>query len=155
MCNSYLSAITLLITCFVFSGCSFSTSSESISTSIDGISTSIDGISTSIFSPSNSSSSSQGEETIKKTSNSFNDEVTALTILYVGSSDSTIDFQRELGQIASSHGINDWANSANTFKAIGDGLKRAKVSEETIASLPFLQGLKGSQHYYQVITYAK
>lgn len=141
MRHNNLNTITLLIICLAFSGCSFSYSSEAISTSIS--------------SPSKSSSSSQGEETVKKTSSSFNEEVTALTILYVGSSGPTVDFQRELGQIANSHGISDWESTANTYKAIGDGLKRAKVSDKTIEVLPFLQGLKGSPHYSQVTAYSK
>lgn len=148
MSNINLSNITILLTCLFFSGCSFSTSSESISTSIDAISTSIS-------SPSNSSSNNQAEEAVKKTSSSFNEEITALTILYVGSSGAAIDFQRELGQIANSHGISDWENTANTYKAIGDGLKRAKVSEETINTLPFLKGLEASPHYSQIINYSK
>ncbi len=92
---------------------------------------------------------------MKKTSSSFNEEITALTILYVGSSGSAIDFQRELGQIGNSHGISDWENTANTYKAIGDGLKRAKVSADTIHTLPFLKGLENSPHYSHVITYSK
>lgn len=90
---------------------------------------------------------------MKKTSNSYQEDVAVLTILYVGSTGSSMDYERELTQISNAHGIVDWESKLETFEAIGDGLKRAKVSKDSIETLPFLQGVSNSPHYSQMLAY--
>ena len=136
MKKSNLMLIALLFVCLIFSGCSFSTSSKTSSESSSSPST---------------SSSDQGESSVQKTSSSYEEDVAALSILYVGSAGSAQDFQRELGQISNSHGIVDWENNSGTYKAIGIGLNRAKISEAAIETLPFLQGMSNSPHYSQIL----
>lgn len=88
---------------------------------------------------------------MQKTSSSYEEDVAALAILYVGSAGQTQDFQRELGQISNSHGIVDWENNPGTYKAIGIGLNRAKISKASIEALPFLQGMSNSPHYSKIL----
>lgn len=126
----------LLSGCIAFNGCSVSESSKSISKSIT--------------SPSKSSNS-KGKESAEKTADSYTTEVETLAILYVGSHGTTLDFQREMDQISNGHGIADWENVPETFKAIGIGLKRAKVAEDSISSLPFLQSQLTSAYYPQIL----
>ena len=134
MIKNNVIVITFLSVCLVFSGCSFSTSSKNSSES-------------------SSSSGGGGEksvESVKKISSSLQEDVETLAILYVGSAGSAQDFQRELGQICSRHGIVDWENSAATFKAIGAGLKRAGVSEDSIDVFPFIYELRGFPLYSHI-----
>ena len=127
--------IAFLSVCLVFTGCSFSTSSKTSSESSS--------------SPSRSSGGDVEEsaESVKKTSSSLQEDVETLTILYVGSAGSAQDFQRELAQTCSRHGIVDWENSAATFKAIGAGLKRAGVSKGSIDVFPFIYELRSLPLY--------
>ncbi len=136
MKKSSLALIAFLSFCLILSGCSFSKSSKNSSKSSS--------------SPSRSSSGGDKEE-VKKTSDSYQEDVAALAILYVGSSDSSLNFQRELSEISSRHGIVDWENNPGTFKAIGVGLKRARVSKDSLQTLPFLQGVSNSHHYSQIL----
>ncbi len=129
------SILAVILICFFASSCSFSTSSKHSSKS---------------SSSSCRSSSKQGEESANKTSASYQEEVSALAILYVGSMGSAQDFQRELSQVASAHGIGDWQNTESTFKAIGLGLKRAKISVDSISGLSFMEGLSSSPFYPQI-----
>lgn len=138
MKKNNLIVVAFLSLCLVFTGCSFSTSSK---TSSDSSS-----------SPSRSSSG-EGEEnaeSVKKTSSSLQEDVETLTILYVGSAGSPQDFQRELDQTCSRHGIVDWGNSAATFEAIGAGLKRAGVSEDSIDVFPFIYELRSFPLYSHI-----
>lgn len=132
--NNY-SFLLALITCLILSGCSFSTSSKHSFKSST--------------SPSRSSSKNS-TKSVDTTSASYKEDVTSLTILYVGSVGSTRDFQRELSQISKTHGISTWENNPNTYDAIGVGLKKAKVAKSDTATLPFLEGLKDSKYYPRV-----
>lgn len=150
--NSLL-LIALQSVCLAFSGCSLSTSSSSIADSSESstsISTSINNSSESI-STSSQSLFGKGEESVEKTVDSYQEDISTLSAIYAESAGSTRDFQRELGQISSSHGIVDWENNYATFKAIGRGLRSAQVSEDSIDGLPFLQGLSGSPHYPEIL----
>lgn len=129
------SILAIIVICFFASSCSFSTSSKHSSKS----------------SSSSCRSSSKQEESINKTSASYQEEVSALTILYVGSMGTAQNYQRELNQVASAHGIGDWQNTESTFKAIGIGLKRAKISADSISGLSFMEGLNSSPFYPQII----
>jgi hypothetical protein len=136
MKNTWKLFIALLACAALVAGCSFSTSSKHSSKSSS--------------SPSRSSSKG-GEESVNKNTVSLKEEVEALTILYVGSSGSAVDFQREISQISKGHGTVDWENNPHIFSAIGVGLNRAGVAKETVKSLPFLQGLDTSLHYPMII----
>jgi len=137
MKKTLLMAASLLLSCtLLLSGCSFSTSSKHSSKSSS--------------SPSRSSSGG-GEESVQQATTSLQEEVEALAILYVGSSGSTTDFQREIGQIAKGHGIVDWENNPRIFSAIGMGLKRAGVAKDAVETLPFLQGLETSPYYPRIM----
>lgn len=136
MKKSNLALIALLSVCLIISGCSFSRSSKHSSKSSS--------------SPSRSSSG-KSQKSVEKVSNSYQEDVAALSILYVGSAGSALDFQRELSEVSSKHGIVDWENNPGTFRAIGVGLKRARVSKDSLQTLPFLQGVSNSHHYSQIL----
>ena len=137
MKKSLLSVFFLLLAgVLVLNGCSFSTSSKHSSKSSS--------------SPSRSSSGG-GEESVHQSATSLQEEVEALTILYVGSSGAATDFQREIGQIAKGHGTVDWENQPIIFSAIGVGLKKAGVTEDAVATLPFLDGLETSANYPRIL----
>ncbi len=136
MKKEFWAVVVLMSCCLIISGCSFSTSSKHSSKSSS--------------SPSRSSSGG-GDENAAKISNSLDEEVEALAILYVGSSGSAYDFQRELSQIASGHGVVDWEGHAPIYSAIGKGVKRAGVSQKSLATLPFLQGMTTSPFYSKIV----
>ncbi len=128
--------VALLLTCgLILNGCSFSTSSKHSSKSST--------------SPSRSSSQG-GQESVQQATTSLQEEVEALAILYVGSSGSATDFQRELGQVAKGHGIVDWENSPHVFSAVGKGIRRAGVTEDAVPTLPFLSGLEATQFFPKI-----
>ncbi len=136
MKKNSLVLIGLMALGLVMNGCSFSDSSKHSSRSST--------------SPSRSSAGG-GEQRVQKVAQNYQEDVAALTLLYVGSEGSSIDFQRELGQISKNYGIVDWENTPETFTAIGIGLKRGMISADSIESLPFLQGLSGPPHYSQIM----
>lgn len=129
--------VALIAVCLFVCGCSFSKSSSASSKSSS--------------SPSRSSSKASAPAKEKSTITGYKDEVVSLTILYVGSRGSSLDFQRELGEISSRHSIADWEKNAETFRAIGLGLKRSKVPESSFQSLPFLQDLNTSPIYKEIM----
>ena len=116
---------------FFLSGCSFADSSYSSS------------------SPCRSSSRSSAgtSEEVQTTQSSYQEEVSSLTVIYVGSQEDSASFHQELVSISSRHGINDWGNNRGTFLAIGRGLKRAKVPKNSIQDLMFLNELKSLPYY--------
>lgn len=128
--------LSILLVGLLLGGCSFSRSSKHSSKSSS--------------SPCRSSSA-KSTESVAVTSSSYQEEVSSLAILYVGSFGSARDFNRELGQIAKSHGIADWKSNQKTYQAVGIGLKRAKVSRDDLPSLDFLNTLIGSPYYQEII----
>ena len=126
-------------------GCSISYSFEKSS---DSVSTSLDSL-TSI-----STSSVGGKEAAKveATSTVYQEDVAAVTVLYVSREKTTDDYQRQVSAIAKNHGISGWEQEKSTFLAMGKGLRRAGVSEESIPNLPFFSSIAGSTHYSSVIT---
>jgi len=94
------------------SACSISKSSESLSTSIS--------------SPfkSSSDSSSGGKES------AYLDEVRSYTAGFATSAGDATDFRRGIGSIAERRGIHDWEDDDDTCKAIGQGLKKAGLTQE-------------------------
>ena len=137
MKNRHYPFLVILLAALMLGGCSFSTSSKHSSKSSS--------------SPSRASSA-RSPEAVTVTSQSFQEDVSSLAILYVGSSGSSTDFRRELGQIAKTHGIADWKNTASTYDAIGHGLKQANIAKQDLESLPFLEGLDFSPYYSRIIS---
>lgn len=91
-----------LIACFSMlqTGCSISYSLEKSS---DSVSASLDSL-TSI-----STSSSGGEkEKINATGTLYEEDVAAVTVLYVSREKTTDEYQRQVTNIAKNHGISDW-----------------------------------------------
>lgn len=127
------------------SACSFSASSRSSSRSSS--------------SPSRSSSrrgdSDKGKEkekaaepvkvkVVEKAHSGFQEELAAIAVLYVGSSGTAEDFQRDISAAAKRNGIPYWELDERVFTAIGIGLQRAGVKREIIPALPFLQGVRNA-----------
>ena len=130
----------LLPICLIFSGCSFSRSSKHSSKSSS--------------SPCrwSSRSSKKGQNSVKTASDSYKDEIVALTVLYSKSGGNTQDFQHELSIVSCNHGIVDWENNAQIYISIGIGLKQSGMSEKAIKALPFLQTDNFIDHYSQILS---
>jgi hypothetical protein len=124
-------------------GCSISYSLEKSS---DSVSASLDSI-TSI----STSSSGGGEEKVNETGTVYEEDVAAVTVLYVSREKTTDDYQRQVTKIAKNHGISDWEQEETTFLGMGKGLRRAGVAEDSIANLPYFRSIADTPHYSQVI----
>jgi hypothetical protein len=98
--------------------CSISYSSESISKSVS--------------SPfkSSSGSSSGGES-----DSAYLDEVRSFSAGFGSSGGDATAFRRGLGSIAERRGLHDWEDDDPTCKAIGEGLKRAGLTQEKAQAL--------------------
>lgn len=126
-------------------GCSVSYSLEKSS---DSVSTSLD----SITSISTSSSGGSEEVKINATGSVYEEDVAAVTVLYVSREKTTDDYQRQVAAIAKNHGISDWEQEESTFLGMGKGLRRAGISEDSITNLPFFRSIAGNSYYSDVIT---
>ncbi len=124
-------------------GCSISYSLEKSS---DSVSTSLDSI-TSI----STSSSGGEEEKINETGTLYEEDVAAVTVLYVSREKTTDEYQRQVAGIAKNHGISDWEQEKTTFLGMGKGLRRAGVAEDSIANLPYFRSIADTAHYSQVV----
>ncbi len=124
-------------------GCSISYSLEKSS---DSVSASLDSI-TSI----STSSSGGEEEKVNVTGTLYEEDIAAVTVLYVSREKTTDEYQRQVAGIAKNHGISDWEQDETTFLGMGKGLRRAGVAEDSIANLPYFRALADSSHYSQVI----
>jgi hypothetical protein len=138
----------IILACFSMlqTGCSISysleKSSDSVSTSLDSL-TSITSISTSSF--------GDEEEKINATTTVYEEDVAAVTVLYV-SREKTIDaYQRQITNIAKNHGISDWEQEQSTFIGMGKGLRRAGVSRNSISSLAYFRSVADSSSYLDII----
>lgn len=142
----YLYIALLLVASLSQGGCSISYSLEKSS---DSVSASLDSI-TSI-----STSSSGGEEheekKVRETATIYEEDIAAVTVLYVSREKNNDEFQRKVASIAKSHGINDWERENSTFLAMGKGLRRAGVAEDSIANLPYFRSIVGSSKYSEVL----
>ena len=126
-------------------GCSISYSLEKSS---DSVSTSLDSI-TSI-----PTSSSGGEdEKVSATSSVYEEDVAAVTVLYVSRDKTTDEYQRQVTNIAKNHGISNWEQEQSTFIGMGKGLRRAGVSRDSITNLPYFRSMvaDSSTSYSKVI----
>ncbi len=141
--NKYYGYIGLLLAgSLLQAGCSISYSLEKSS---DSVSTSLDSI-TSI-----STSSSGGEESeekkVSETATVYEEDIAAVTVLYVSQEKNNDEFQRNVAGIAKNHGITDWEQEESTFLAMGKGLRRAGVAEDSIGNLPYFRSIAGSSNY--------
>lgn len=107
-------------------GCSISNSVGSISDSSGSIAKSSESISES------STSSSRGDEKDKKIEDKhYENEVQDFTVTYLRTNATLADqngFMKGVSDIAAQNGIVDWEANPKTYRAIGKGLKKAKIS---------------------------
>lgn len=138
----------LLVFALMQTGCSISMSIESSSDSVSTSSESITSISTS------SSASSEGEdeeeEKVEQVTSQYEEDIAALTVLYLRHEKSDDEFKRQIADIAAGHGINNWEQEDLTFRAMGIGLKRAGTNEDSIQDIPYFKALSGSD--YKLVT---
>ncbi len=108
------------------SACSISDSVGSISDSAGSIAKSSESISDSSTSSKDDSKSSTYSE-----DNQYENEVKDFTVTYLRTNSSRADqngFMEGISDIASQNGIVDWEANPKTYRGIGKGLKKAKVS---------------------------
>ena len=129
--------LLVVITLALLAGCSISYSSGKSSDS----------------STSSSTSSSGGDESTKAAEevSHYMEEISAMTVLSVSQQKDSEEFQRRITDIAISHGITDWEKEDSTFIAMGKGLKRAGVEEESIATLPYVEMFSQSPKYSLIL----
>jgi hypothetical protein len=124
--RTYNLALLGLSAAFALSGCSISDSAGSISDSAGSIANSSESISDS------STSSSKSDEKKKKIDdNRYENEVQDFTVTYMRTNASHGDqnaFMKGISDVASQNGIVDWEANPKTYRAIGKGLKKAKIS---------------------------
>ena len=109
-----------LSTALWLSGCSISDSVGSISRSSESFSDS-----------SKSSSKSSESDTKKSENNAYENEVKDYTITYLRTNSGLAErnsFMKGISDVASQNGIVDWEANPKTYRAIGKGLKKAKIS---------------------------
>ncbi len=115
------------------SGCSISDSVGSISDSSGSFANSSESISDS----STSSSKDSDKDSKKSEDKRYENEVKDFTVTYIRTNTSQIDqsrqanesdFMKGISDIASQNGIVDWEANPKTYRGIGKGLRKAKVS---------------------------
>lgn len=136
------SYIAILLMFLLLSGCSVS---YSLGKSSDSISASSDSISA-------SSDSSGDDDAADVAANRYMDDVVAATVSFVSDQAGSDAFQKTITGIALNHGIVDWEQEDMTYKAMGQGLKRAGVDVHTIAEYPFFRVLTNRAAYSLVLT---
>jgi hypothetical protein len=113
-------------TVFALNGCSISDSAGSISDSGGSIAKSSESISNSSTSSKNDANSSTDSKDSR-----YENEVKDFTVTYLRTNSSHTDqnsFMEGISDIASQNGIVDWEANPKTYRGIGKGLKKAKVS---------------------------
>jgi hypothetical protein len=121
----YLGIILGLL--FSLSACSISDSVGSISDSSGSIAKSSESISDS------SKSSSKDDEKAKKQGedNRYENDIKDYTVTYVRANATPVDadrFMKGLSEVASDNGIVDWEANPKTYRSIGKGLRKARVT---------------------------
>ena len=115
-----LLALSLSSTLWLY-GCSISDSVGSISRSSES------------FSDSSKSSSKSSEGDSKTVDNNvYENEVKDFTATYLRTNPNLTDrdsFMKGISDVASQHGIVDWEANPKTYRGIGKGLKKAKISD--------------------------
>ena len=140
--------LLIYLACFSMlqAGCSISYSLEKSS---DSVSTSLDSL-TSITSISTSSSGGE-EEKISATSTVYEEDVAAVTVLYISREKTADEYQRQVTNIAKNHGISDWEQEQSTFIGMGKGLRRAGVNRTSISNLAYFKSMADSLSYSDII----
>lgn len=123
-----LITVSVLMLSLSLSQCVVFEALGSVSRSVDSASDLLESVSDSLKSISSSLESSSGDD--KKESGIYHREVRSLTVLAVREKMDSPTFLREVGRIARSHGIVDWASMPVTVQAMGEGLKEAGLSSE-------------------------
>lgn len=146
--KTYLSKLAvLLVFALIMAGCSISVSSDSISTSSDSVSTILTSPSTASGSSSNGDGGDDEEEKkVEQTTTLYEEDIAALTVLYLKQEKGDDEFKRQIADVAVSHGINDWEQEESTFTAMGIGLKRAGVAEKAIQETTYFKNLATSDY---------
>lgn len=109
----------------LFSSCTFLTSvSDSVSSAMGSISTSLNSMSGSISGISSSSTGAASAASLQ-----YKNDVGLLTVLHLRGRSSADGFKRDLSDVALRHGVLDWESNGITFLGVGQGLKKAGVSE--------------------------
>jgi hypothetical protein len=111
---------------FSLSGCSISDSVGSISDSSGSIAKSSESISNS-----STSSNKSGEKDKKIDDNRYENEIQDFTVTYMRTNSSHANqhaFMKGISDVASQNGIVDWEANPKTYRGIGKGLKKAKIS---------------------------
>ncbi len=139
-------AVVLICCSMAQAGCSVSYSLEKSS---DSVSQSLDSL-TSITSISTSSSGGEKEK-VQVTGAVYEEDVAALTVLYVSQKTSSDDYQRQVTKTAKNHGISNWEQEKSTFAGMGKGLKRSGIKEKSISNLAYFKTMAGSPHYSEVL----
>lgn len=112
----YLAVLGVSAVLFL-SGCSFSDSSGSISKSVS--------------SPSRSSSKDSEKDTKKTEDNRYENQVQDYTATYMRTNPRLANlnaFMKGISDVASQNGIVDWEANPKTYRAIGIGLRKARIS---------------------------
>ena len=119
-------AVLLVTPVLLLNGCSLSDSVGSISDSSGSIAKSSESISDS------STSSSKSDEKDKNTGdNTYENDVQDFTVTYLRTNSSLTNqnaFMEGISDVASQNGIVDWEANPKTYRAIGKGLRKAKIS---------------------------
>lgn len=145
----YIHIGLLLIASLSQGGCSISYSLEKSS---DSVSTSLDSITSISTSSTSSSGGAESEEQkVSETATIYEEDIAAVTVLYVSRESNNDEFQRKVASIAKNHGISDWEQENSTFLAMGKGLRRAGVAEESIGNLPYFRSIAGTAKYSEVL----
>ncbi|NPA24960.1 MAG: putative lipoprotein [Deltaproteobacteria bacterium] len=113
--------LSVLLTCFALSACSFSHSSKAFSNSST--------------SPSKSSSGDDGEKEYKQT---YINEIMIYTDGIVNTHATPDDYMRGLARIAERNGISNWEANHDTYIGIGKGLRMAGLAKKKLYTLPIL-----------------
>jgi len=118
--------VVLIPVLLVLVGCSLSTS---LSTSSQSVSDSSASISASSESSSRFLTSSSRSSTSAERQTRYREEVRSHTAAYVRSGVQFDAFEKELGELARSHGLTHWEEDETTYVGIGEGLGDAAVGE--------------------------
>ena len=119
--------VALVPALFLFVGCSISTSLSTSSTSSQSASDSSASSSTSSDSSSRSSESSSRSSMRDERQPRYLEDVRRYTAANVRAGVQLETFEKELGELARSHGLTQWEDDEATYLGIGEGLSDAAV----------------------------
>lgn len=117
--GSVSTRVMLISTLLVLVGCSLSTSSQSAS----------DSSASSESSSRSSASSSRSSTSAERRQSRYREDVRSYTAAYVRSGARFDAFEKELGELARSHGLTNWEEDETTYVGIGAGLGDAAVGK--------------------------